>query len=83
VDTLLERFRIESIEVETTGRLQLCRDPDDDRILETAVTGGARYLVSRDDDLKRDPDPIEHLIRRGVRIVSVARFLELLDAGQA
>lgn len=82
IDTLLERFRIESITVETAGTLRLCRDPDDDRILETAVTGRVHYLISRDDDLKRDPDLIEHLVTRGVRIVSVARFLELLDIGQ-
>jgi putative PIN family toxin of toxin-antitoxin system len=42
--------------VQTTGELQICRDPDDDHIVEAAIGGNARYLVTRDDDLKRDLD---------------------------
>ena len=40
--------------VQTSGRLQICRDPDDDQIVEAAIGGEAKYLVTRDDDLKRD-----------------------------
>ena len=29
----------------------MCRDPDDDKFLELAVSGNADYLVSGDDDL--------------------------------
>ncbi len=61
-----------------SGTLQVCRDPDDDSILEAAIRGKSRYLVTRDDDLKRDL----HLIRvaRGhrVTVVSVRHFLSLL-----
>ena len=30
---------------------QICRDPDDDRIIACAVVGGAEVIVSGDDDL--------------------------------
>jgi putative PIN family toxin of toxin-antitoxin system len=83
IDTLLQQFLRESIAVETNGMFQLCRDPDDDEILETAVKGQAHYLVSRDDDLKRDPALIGHLASHGVTVISVARFLEILDAEPA
>ena len=28
-----------------------CRDPDDDKLLETALTGDAAYLIAGDQDL--------------------------------
>ena len=40
--------------VQISGNLQVCRDPDDNEILEAAIRGKSRYLVTRDDDLKRD-----------------------------
>ena len=52
-------------------------------VLETAILGRARYLVSRDDDIKGDNDLIKHLAARGVEVVTVARMLEILDAAQA
>ena len=61
-----------------TGTLRLCRDPKDDFLLETAILGGAQVAVSRDDDVKRDLDLIEHLQEQGVTVLSVAQFLELL-----
>jgi predicted nucleic acid-binding protein len=63
--------------------MRLCRDPKDDLIIETAIVGGGRYLVSRDEDLTRDLDLVEVLQAYGVEILTVARFLELLDAEPA
>lgn len=81
-DTDLARFRrlIEDSGVAAfpTGQLRLCRDPNDDFLLETAILGRARFIVSRDDDLKRDLDLIAHLRQRGVEIVTVAQFLQAL-----
>ena len=54
-----------------TGAIRECRDPDDDLILETAVLGQARYAISRDDDIKRDPDLIKHLEKYSVTVLSV------------
>jgi len=65
--------------VETRGVLKICRDPDDDEILEAAIHGKAQYLVTRDDDLKRDLDIIKMARRNRVRVVSVRQFLHRLS----
>ena len=80
VDELLALVEDRSVMAFPTGEVHLCRDPDDDLIIESALLGKARYLVSRDDDLKRDWDLIGHLEQRGVEIISVARFLGRLSA---
>lgn len=64
--------------VQPQGQLQLCRDPDDDLVLETAILGQARYLVSRDDDLKGDTDLVTQMRLQGCEVVSVQRFLTIL-----
>lgn len=61
------------------GTLHLCRDPDDDLILETAMLGSARYVVSRDQDLKGDSELVAQMRARGIEIVSVQQFLDRLQ----
>ena len=68
-----------SITVTTTGTLRLCRDPDDDLMLETALNGNATFAVSRDDDLKRDPELISRMLEQGIEVLSVQRFLDRLE----
>ena len=58
--------------------MALCRDPDDDVVLETAIIAGAEYLVSRDDDVKRDQSVIGAMRKFGVNVVTVAQFLSIL-----
>lgn len=41
----------ESQWVETSAGIKLCRDPKDDKILDLAVSGGAKYIVTGDSDL--------------------------------
>lgn len=61
--------------VSPKGRLRVVRrDPADNRFLECAVAGNARYLVSGDDDL------LSLRSFRGVRVVSVAEFLTAIEA---
>lgn len=67
-----------AIEAIPPGELRLCRDPDDDILLETAIIGNARYFVSRDDDIKRDEELIARLWEHGVEVLSVAQFLSLV-----
>lgn len=67
-----------SLPVIPTGNLQICRDPDDDLVLETAQLGGARYMVSRDDDIKRDQDLIAQMEACGIVVLSVQQFLDRL-----
>jgi uncharacterized protein len=67
-----------SLLVPVTGSLALCRDPDDDVLLETALAGHAPYIVSRDEDLTRDLDLHEAATRLGIQLVTVAQFLQEL-----
>lgn len=60
------------------GTLKICRDPDDDIVLETALLGQATHVVTRDDDLKADAELVEQLRARGVQVVSVQTFLDEL-----
>ena len=50
-------------------------------LLETALRGNARCLVTRDDDLKRDSELIAQMESRGVQVVSVQQFLDILGGG--
>lgn len=62
--------------------LKICRDPDDNLVLETALKGNAQYMVSRDDDIKRDEEIIRHMEERGIRVMTVSKFLALLSSGK-
>jgi len=55
------------------GVVQACRDPDDDKFLETALVAEADYVVTGDGDLLA-LDPFEH-----IRIVTAAGFLEAMS----
>ena len=72
----LEAFRQHTRLVEPRALPKpICRDPDDDLVLATAVAAGADLVVTGDDDLL--------VLKRykGVAIVSPRRVLERLDAG--
>ncbi len=47
-------------------------------VLETAVKSGAKYLVTRDDDIKRDPKLIKEMERYSVKVLPVSKFLDML-----
>jgi predicted nucleic acid-binding protein len=69
---LLSFMRLLSI----AGQLQVVvADPDDDKVLETAVAAGATHLVSGD---RRHLLPLREF--QGIRIVSPAEFLILAAA---
>ena len=55
------------------GVVQACRDPDDDKSLETALVAQADCIVTGDGDLLA-LDPFEH-----IRVVTAARFLEAVS----
>ena len=62
-----------------TGGVRLCRDPNDDMVLEPALRGRADTLITRDDDLKGEADLVELLAAAGIAVLAVRRFLALLD----
>ena len=41
----------ESVLVEVTSAVSVCRDPKDDKFLELALSGAATHIISGDDDL--------------------------------
>ena len=61
-----------------SGDINICRDMDDNLIIETALKGKAKYLVSRDDDVKMDTKITEFLSGSGISVLSVAKFLKLI-----
>jgi uncharacterized protein len=61
-----------AVQVEISGSLTACRDPDDDKLLEIAVLGQADCIVTGDQDLLV-LDPFQ-----GVRIITPASFLEAI-----
>jgi putative PIN family toxin of toxin-antitoxin system len=57
-----------------SGSIRVCRDPDDDMVLETAVAGRADCIVTGDQDLLV-LDPFQ-----GIRILAPADFLKEVGA---
>jgi len=61
-----------------TGDILICRDKDDNFVIEAAVKGNASFVVSRDDDIKFDPAVSSFLAQSGISVKSVAQFLEII-----
>jgi predicted nucleic acid-binding protein len=60
------------------GDVQICRDPEDNGFIETAIKGQAAYIVTRDDDIKFDKSVEAFLSRNNVTPISTARFLKII-----
>ncbi len=60
--------------------IHICRDKDDDHVIETAVKGNASYMVSRDDDIKFDSAVSSFLDDYGIGVKTVAQFLEIITS---
>jgi uncharacterized protein len=58
------------------GTLQLCRDPDDDAVIETVILGNAAVIVSQDEDLLSLAIP-------GLPVLTAPEFLDLLSEDPA
>ena len=69
LEALVER----AVLVEIIEKVQECRDPKDDKILELAVNGEANYIISGDKDLL-----ILHPFR-GVLIIAADEFLRTIE----
>ena len=72
----LEEFLVRTaLLVSPSEKIELCRDPKDDFLLEIASAGDADYLVTGDEDLL-----VLGAIRR-TRIIRLAEFRALLTEG--
>jgi putative PIN family toxin of toxin-antitoxin system len=63
---------LSAVQVELRGTVKVCRDPDDDKVLEIAVVGRADCLVTGDQDLLM-LDPFQ-----GIPILTPAGFLAIV-----
>jgi putative PIN family toxin of toxin-antitoxin system len=61
-----------------TGTAQGCRDPNDDKVIETALRGAAVVIVSGDQDLHEERIR-ELLTLAGVSVRTVGQFLQDLE----
>ena len=69
VAAAVEAVRPFPLRIMITGSLRVCRDPNDDMILECAVLASAQFMISGDKDL------LVLGSYSGIRIVTPAEFL--------
>lgn len=55
----------------------ICRDPDDDKVIATAVYGAVDYLATADDDLRVEP-VISIMRMQGIQLTTIDDILTLL-----
>ena len=56
----------------------VCRDPDDDKVIATAIYGRVAYLVSEDEDVQT-PTVRALLHQYGISVLSTQQLLNVLD----
>ena len=82
--TELQRLmRGNAIIVPVLNSVHVCRDPDDDVVLETAVVGKAQVIVSGDSDLIESSDVIEYVDSHQIQLTTAATFLQMLENPEA
>ncbi|MGO9015869.1 MAG: putative toxin-antitoxin system toxin component, PIN family [Dissulfurispiraceae bacterium] len=59
--------------------ITVCRDPDDNIIIETAIRGKANYLLTGDKDISDDKKISSLLLQYGVIVISLSNFLPLIN----
>lgn len=72
-EEFLEAFVERSTFMEHSAKIRICRDAKDDKFLELAVSGGAAYLISGDNDLL-SLNPF-----RGIVIGTASEFLATIS----
>lgn len=65
----LESLLVSTVWITVPGTLQVCRDPDDDILLECAHKAGAQLIITGDSDL------LELVEFRGIRILTAEQYL--------
>lgn len=79
IEELLILIEERSEHVMLSDGVNICRDKDDNLVIETAIKGKAECLVTRDDDIKFDEKVSSFLSQHNVSVVSIAKFLSLID----
>ena len=56
----------------------ICRDPDDDKVIATAIYGGVDYLATTDKDLRVEP-VVSILRAAGVELTTIDEIVTMLE----
>ncbi len=67
------RFYSRATLVQSTERIKVCDDPDDDKYFEAAVSGNAQFIISNDRHL------LDHDGFMGVRVFRPNQFVRFLE----
>lgn len=78
IEELLSLIEERSDHVLLAHDIEICRDKNDNFVIETAIKGKAQYIVTRDDDIKGDPSVALFLKSYGISIQTVASFLSVI-----
>ena len=79
IQALLILIEERSEHVLLSGNVSVCRDKDDNAVIDTAIQGKAECIVTRDDDIKFDKEVISFLSKYGITVKSVAQFLPTIN----
>jgi len=79
IEEILTLIEERSEYVLLSGDIEICRDKEDNLIIETAIKGKAGYLVTRDDDVKFDKKVSDFLSNYDISVTSVAKFLKIIE----
>ncbi len=80
---LVEQLRWRGQWVEANAVPPRCRDPKDQPVLATAISGHADAILSGDGDLRADDELQQQMLEHGVRIWGVTGLLADLEQGTA
>lgn len=79
IEELLTLVEARAESVSLSGIIDICRDKDDNFIIETAINGNAQYIVSRDDDIKFNKEVTQFLLPYGISVTTVRNFIRLIE----
>lgn len=76
---LVTSIYLRSVWVDVAGDLAICRDPNDNYLIEIAIVGGATHLVTEDKDICEDEAVVTLLAEIGVQVCSAAEFNAIIQ----
>lgn len=79
IDDIVSSIVTRAERVTLKSSTKLCRDADDDIIIETAIRGRAKYLVTGDKDITNDKTVLSFLSQHDVSVISLSRFLAVIN----
>ena len=79
IQELLTLIENQAEDVLLSGNISICRDKDDNFVIETAIKGQVEYIVTGDYDIKFDSKVLEFLTKYNISVLSVSKFLDIIE----